>query len=124
MPPNAGRPTPQPPQRTATFSSLFRAVTGGNKEKSPEVETKEVFIPRYELEWDSLKEWLDTRFAQYKCTFTERFNVVRFDLRYVEAHIADERPVRGQVCRLLARRLNRGKFFVIPEVFFERAPEG
>jgi hypothetical protein len=95
MPPNksiaigpgvAGRAPPQPPQRTSTFSSLFRAATG-KKEKSPEVKTKEVFIPRYELEWDSLKEWLDTRFAQYKCTFTKRFNVVRLDLRrYVRRH--------------------------------------
>lgn len=72
----AGRAPLQPPWRAPTFSSLFRVPTG-KKEKSPKVKTKEVFIPKYELEWDSLKEWLDTRFAHYKCTFTKRFNVVR-----------------------------------------------
>lgn len=89
MPPNnsgatgpgvSGRAPPQPPSRTATFSSIFRAATG-KKEKSPEVETKEVFIPKYELDWDRLKEWLDERFAKYNCTFTKRFNVVRLNLR-------------------------------------------
>jgi hypothetical protein len=94
MPPNnsiaigpgvAGRAPPQPPYRTPTFSSLFRAATG-KKEKLPEFKTKEVFIAKYELEWDSLKEWLDMRFSQYKCTFTKRFDVVRLDLRYVRRH--------------------------------------
>ncbi|KAJ4402779.1 hypothetical protein N0V91_007000 [Didymella pomorum] len=37
---------------------------------------KEVLIPKYELDWSTLKAWLDTRFASYNYTFTERFNVV------------------------------------------------
>lgn len=94
MPPNnpiatgpgvAGRPPPPPPKRTSTLSSLFRAATF-KKEKTPEVETREVFISSYELDWDRLKEWLDTRFAQYKCTFTERFDKVCLDLHYVQRH--------------------------------------
>lgn len=72
----AGRTPPQPPRRTATAASMF-----GKREKSPTIETKEVFIPRYELAWDDLKGWLDKRFEKYNCTFTERYDVVRVDLR-------------------------------------------
>ena len=84
MPPNntatgaapgvAGRVATPKPKRTTTLSSLYRRATG--KETSPEVETIEVFISTYELEWDRLKKWLDKRFAGHKCTFTERFNMV------------------------------------------------
>jgi hypothetical protein len=91
MPPNntatgpapgvAGRASTPKPKRTGTLSSIYRRATG--KETSPEVETVEVFIPKYELEWDSLKEWLDKRFEGHGCTFTKRFNVVRRDRCYV-----------------------------------------
>jgi hypothetical protein len=80
MPPNnstatAGRAPPQPPQRAPTFSNLYRRATG-NKEKTPKVETKEILIAKYELEWAALKEWLDERFAaKYSRVFTERFEV-------------------------------------------------
>ena len=43
------------------------------------METKEVFIAKYELDWDRLKDYLDKRFAKYNCTFTKQFNVVCFD---------------------------------------------
>ena len=79
---------PQPPQRSATLSTLFRAVTG-KKEKAAKVERKSVFIAKYELDWDKLKDWLDRRFTSYDRTFTERFDVVCFDYRY------------GQVCNRL-----------------------
>ncbi|ORY12542.1 hypothetical protein BCR34DRAFT_600592 [Clohesyomyces aquaticus] len=71
-----GRTPTLPPAHTSTFSTLFRKVTG-KQEKTHKVKTKEGFIPKYELEWDKLKNWLDERFpvADYGCTFTERFNV-------------------------------------------------
>jgi hypothetical protein len=71
----AGRVAPSPPRRTHTMSSLFRRGTS-RSDKSPEVELKEEFIPKYELEWGTLKSWLDERFKSYNCSFARRYNVV------------------------------------------------
>jgi hypothetical protein len=85
MPPNntattlaigvAGRVATPKAKRTQTFTSLLRRATG--QEQSPEIETIEVFIPKYNLDWDRLKVWLDKRFERYNSTFTERYRVVR-----------------------------------------------
>ncbi|OAL52681.1 hypothetical protein IQ07DRAFT_642348 [Pyrenochaeta sp. DS3sAY3a] len=53
---------------------MFRAVTG-RYEAPPAVKTKAVYIPKYELEWEVLKEFLDRRFIKYNCQFTKRFDV-------------------------------------------------
>jgi len=55
-------------------------MTNKKEEQSPKL--KEVLIPKYELDWTKLKAWLDARFASYKCTFTERYNVVRLHLTH------------------------------------------
>lgn len=72
----AGRAQPTPPRRTPTISSIYRAVTG-RQEAPPEIKTKAVYIPKYELEWEVLKDFLDERFRQYGYQFTKLFDVVR-----------------------------------------------
>lgn len=61
---------------------MFRAVTG-RYEAPPAVKTKAVYIPKYELEWEVLKDFLDRRFIKYNCQFTKRFDVVRMGQRHV-----------------------------------------
>jgi hypothetical protein len=57
------------------MASLFRRGTS-QSEKSARQDLKEVFISKYELEWEPLKCWLDHRFRSYGCSFTQRFSVV------------------------------------------------
>lgn len=68
-----GSTAPATAERRTTFTSLMRSMT--NRDEQGPLR-KEVLIPKYELDWSTLKAWLDTRFASYNYTFTERFNVV------------------------------------------------
>lgn len=64
---------------TSTRSSSQRSLSASLskfRRKKNDGELIEVCIPKYDLEWDRLKAWLDVRFESYGCTFTEAFSVV------------------------------------------------
>ena len=103
---------PQPPPRSGTLSVLFRAVTG-NKGKGTEVERSPVFITKYGLKWEDLKGWLDSRFATYGRTFTERFEVVRLD-HQAKANAQQADSICSRKMSTLFTYLNSLQGYLIP----------